>query len=87
MARAPINRSFLCMEATYHAITKQGVLLWCVGATASFNQSECSTLIHLTFLSQAIHKAVTVGGVDDKRSDSEDDPSEDENYNQVKKES
>ena len=35
---------------------------------------------------QAIHKAVTVGGVDDKRSDSEEDPSEDENYNQVKKE-
>ena len=42
---------------------------------------------HLTFPSQAIHKAVTVGGVDDKRSDSEEDPSEDENYNQVKKES
>ena len=35
---------------------------------------------------QAIHKAVTVGGVDDKRSDSED-LSEDENYNQVKKDS
>ena len=36
---------------------------------------------------QAIHKAVVVGGVDDKRSDSEDDPTEDENYNQVKKDS
>ena len=31
---------------------------------------------------QAIHKAVTVGGVDDKRSDSEEGPSDDENYNQ-----
>ena len=38
---------------------------------------------------QAIHKALTVGGVDDKRSDSEGedgDENEDENYNQVKKE-
>ena len=35
---------------------------------------------------QAVHKAVVVGGIDDKRSDSEDDNSEDENYNQkVKK--
>lgn len=39
------------------------------------------------FLFKAIHKAVTVGGVDDKRSDSEGEAlSEDENYNQVKKE-
>ena len=38
-------------------------------------------------LFDALHKAVVVGGVDDKRSDSEDDPTEDENYNQVKKDS
>ena len=45
------------------------------------------TKIISLFPLQAIHKAVVVGGVDDKRSDSEDDPTEDENYNQVKKDS
>ena len=40
------------------------------------------------FPNQAIHKAVVVGGIDDKRSDSEESPTEneDENYNQLKKE-
>ena len=60
---------------------------------AAFNQEKAlagafSVITNLRMeLFEALHKAVVVGGVDDKRSDSEDDPTEDENYNQVKKDS
>ena len=60
---------------------------------AAFNQEKAlvgafSVITNLRMqLFDALHKALVVGGVDDKRSDSEDDPTEDENYNQVKKDS